>query len=302
MPIEYNQEKKLFHLKSKNTSYIIKIINNKYLAHLYWGKKLGGTIDFEDKIIYGDRPVTTVIKEDNLSLELLPQEYPAYGNTDYGLPSYKILQENGSRITNAVYSNHRIYKGKTDLKGLPAAYAKEDDNIQSLEIDLVDKIANFKITLIYTVFTDYDIITRSSRIINQGNKNLNLQAALSMSLDFDNSNFEMLQLSGAWGRERHIKSRPLVQGLQQIESKRGASSHNQNPFIALCRPNTDEFNGEVYAANLVYSGNFKAAIEVNHYNRSRLTLGINDFDFNWLLKSGEEFQTPEAVLAYSDQG
>jgi len=302
MAIDFNEQNKLFHLKTKNTSYIIKIVNDKYPAHLYWGKKLGGSLDFEHKILYGDRPVMTIIKEDNLSLELLPQEYPAYGNTDYGVPAYKILQNNGSRTTNAVYSDHRIYEGKPDLTGLPASYAEKKDNVQTLEIDLIDQTADLKITLIYTVFSDYDIITRSARISNQGENNLNLQSALSMNLDFDDSNFEMLQLSGAWGRERHLKTRPLVQGLQQIESKRGASSHYQNPFIALIRPNTDEFNGEVYAANLIYSGNFKASLEVNHYDRTRLTLGINDFDFNWLLKGGEEFQAPEAVLAYSDQG
>ncbi|MGP3778046.1 alpha-galactosidase [Halanaerobium saccharolyticum] len=302
MAIEFKQDKNIFHLKSKNTSYIIKIVNDKYPAHLYWGKKLSGSLDFEDKIIYGDRPVMTVIKEDNLSLELLPQEYPAYGNTDYGVPGYKILQENGSRTTNALYSEHRIYKDKTELTGLPASYAEADDNVESLEIDLVDQTADFKITLTYTVFADYDIITRSAKIINTGQKNLRLQSALSISLDFEDSDFEMLQLSGAWGRERHLKTRSLVQGLQQIESKRGASSHYQNPFIALSRPNTDEFQGEVYAANLVYSGNFKASVEVNHYERTRLSLGINDFDFSWLLEAGEEFQAPEAVLAYSDQG
>jgi alpha-galactosidase len=279
MAIDFNQKKELFHLKTKNTSYIIKIINDKYPAHLYWGQKLNGSLDFEDKILYGDRPVMTIIKEDNLSLELLPQEYPAYGNTDYGVPAYKILQENGSRTTNALYSEHRIYEGKSKLAGLPASYAEADDNVESLEIDLVDQTADFKITLTYTVFADYDIITRSAKIINEGQKDLKLQSAQSLSLDFEDSDFEMLQLSGAWGRERHLKTRPLVQGLQQIESKRGASSHYQNPFIALTRPNTDEFQGEVYAANLVYSGNFKAAVEVNHYDRTRLSLGINDFDF-----------------------
>ncbi|MFW5961932.1 MAG: glycoside hydrolase family 36 N-terminal domain-containing protein, partial [bacterium] len=208
MAIEFKQDKNIFHLKSKNTSYIIKIVNDKYPAHLYWGKKLSGSLDFENKIRYGDRPVMTIIKEDNLSLELLPQEYPAYGNTDYGVPACKVLQENGSRTTNAIYKEHRIYKGKKSLAGLPAAYAEENDRVQSLEIDLVDQTANLKITLNYTVFEDYDLICRSAKIKNLGEKNLRLQSALSMSLDFDDSNFQMLQLSGAWGRERHLKTRP----------------------------------------------------------------------------------------------
>ncbi len=302
MSINFNKNKKIFHLKSSNTSYIIKLVNGKYPAHLYWGKKLEGSLNFDHKIKFGDKPYTTLMSEDNLSLEVLPQEYPAYGNTDYGVPAYKILQENGSRITSAVYLEHRIYQGKKALKGLPASYSVQNDEVESLEIDLVDKTANFKITLKYSVFKDYDVITRSAEIKNLGEENLKLQSALSMSLDFCESNFEMLQLSGAWGRERHLKRSPLVQGLQQIESKSGASSHKQNPFIALARENTDEFNGEIFAASLVYSGNFKASVEVNHYDRTRLSIGINSFDFSWLLTKGQSFQTPEAVLAYSDSG
>ena len=149
MSINFNKEKETFHLKSKNTSYLIKLVKGKYPAHLYWGKRLEGSLDFDHKIRFGDRPVTSIIKEDNLSLEIMPQEYPAYGNTDYGVPAYKILQENGSRTTNAVYSQHRIYKGKNNLEDLPASYSKEADQVESLEIDLVDQTANFKITLKY---------------------------------------------------------------------------------------------------------------------------------------------------------
>ncbi|OUC50151.1 hypothetical protein B7939_13515, partial [Eggerthia catenaformis] len=102
--------------------------------------------------------------------------------------------------------------------------------------------------------------------------------------------------------ERAVERRPLVTGVQSVESRRGASSHQQNPFIALLRKNVDEDHGEVYAFNLVYSGNFLAQIEVDQFQTARVSMGINPFDFTWLLEPGESFQTPEVVMVYSDKG
>ena len=95
---------------------------------------------------------------------------------------------------------------------------------------------------------------------------------------------------------------PLRSGNQLIESRRGSSSHAQNPFIALASHDAIEEHGDVYGFNLVYSGNFLANVEVDMYNNSRAQIGINPFDFSWLLKPNEEFQAPEAVLVYSSNG
>lgn len=75
----------------------------------------------------------------------------------------------------------------------------------------------------------------------------------------------MLHFSGAWARERHLKTRKLEVGSQYIDSTRGASSAHQNPFIILKRPNTDEDMGEAIGFSLVYSGNFLAHVEVDHF-------------------------------------
>lgn len=125
---------------------------------------------------------------------------------------------------------------------------------------------------------------------------------MSANVDFKDSKFEMIQLSGSWARERHIIRTPLRIGGQCVESRRGASSHAQNPFMALVRKDATETNGDVYAMSLVYSGNFLANTEVDMYSKARMQIGINPFDFTWLLKAGEEFQAPEAVLVYSNEG
>lgn len=106
----------------------------------------------------------------------------------------------------------------------------------------------------------------------------------------------------AGGNERNVLRRPLTMGLQAVDSKRGSSSHQHNPFMALVRKGADEDQGEVYGFSLVYSGSFLANVEVDQYRTTRVTMGLNPFDFSWLLQPGASFQTPEAVMVYSSEG
>ena len=302
--IIFNEKTMEFHLQAKDTSYIFTILRNNQLGHLYYGKKIRHKDSFAHLITERNRSNVSNIYEgqENFSLEVFKQEYPSYGTTDYREPAFQILQEDGSRITNFEYNGHQIFKGKKPLDGLPATYVEHDDEAESIEISLYDKLIDGEIKLLYTVYEDYNVITRSAKFINHGKENFNISRALSASVDFFDSDFEMVQLSGAWSRERHVHSRKLNPGIQRISSTRGASSAHQNPFLALKRPHTCEHHGEVFGFSLVYSGNFLAQIEVDHYDVSRLTMGIHPFDFNWLLSGGESFQTPEVVMVYSEHG
>lgn len=304
MGIIYNQSEDIFHLQAKDSSYIMKVLETGHLAHLYWGRRLRDSNDFSELLNYKQRVLEPYLSKDNkdLSLDILPQEYPAYGRTDFRQPAYQIELENGSRITELKYQDHEIKQGKEKLAGLPATYVESESEAETLKITLVDEVAEIKVVLSYTVYEDFAAITRSAKLINTGQQSLELNRALSASVDFKDNDFNLLQLSGAWSRERHVKRRELEHGIQSIESTRGASSPYQNPFLALERKNSDEQQGEVYGFSLVYSGNFLAQVQVNHFEQTRVNLGINPFDFKWLLEAGESFQTPEVVMVYSSQG
>lgn len=304
MPILYNQDTKEFHLQSKNASYIFTVLENKQLGHLYYGKKLRHRHSFSHLYTSHARANVACVFEGDLdfSLDTLKQEYPSYGTSDFREPAYQILQENGSRITNFEYKGHRIYQGKPKLEGLPATYVEQNNEAATLEISLYDDVINAEMILQYTIFEQFNAITRNVKFINHGKENLNLARALSASVDFFDSDFEMVNLSGSWSRERHVKTRKLEPGIQNISSTRGASGTQQNPFVALKRPDTNEHQGEVFGFSFVYSGNFLAQVEVDQYDVARISMGINPFDFNWLLESNESFQTPEVVMVYSDQG
>ncbi|MFC0215196.1 alpha-galactosidase [Paenibacillus chartarius] len=304
MPIHYDAGSRTFHLQTSGTSYAMQVIKTGVLTHLYWGSKVRGTS--LDKLLQTASRASfspTPFPEDgSISFDSLPQEYPAYGTSDFRHPAYQVQLANGSTVTELLYRSHRIIAGKPALAGLPATYVEADDEADTLEIELVDDTAGLKAVLSYTAFRHFDAITRSVRFENIGGQPLRLLRALSASVDFPHRDFEVLNLYGSWSRERWIERRPLTSGMYSVSSSRGSSSHNQNPFLALLSPGADEDSGDVYGVNLVYSGNFAAHAESDQYHTSRLSIGLNPFDWSWLLEPGDTFQTPEAVMVHSAQG
>jgi alpha-galactosidase len=304
MSINYNDVTKVFHLQSEKTSYVMQVHRDGYLTHLYWGKKIRN-VNSEDLLNLrgrGSFSANPNAEDTILSLDTLQQEYPAYGNTDFRTPAYVIQLENGTAITDLRYKAHKIVNGKPQLDGLPATYVENDEEAQTLEIEMVDELIGLKVILSYSVYDKLNAITRNVKFVNEGTSNLKLLRALSMSIDINNNDYDFMHLHGSWARERHIQRRPLIDGNQSIESRRGSSSHNHNPFIALLsRDCTEEF-GQAYGFSLVYSGNFLAQAEVDQYKTTRVSMGINPFDFTWLLQTGESFQTPEVVMVYSSDG
>ena len=303
MSIEIDNKTLLFHLKSENTSYVMQVVRDGYLAHLYYGKKIK-KYNGSNKILFYDRGFSPNPDPNDrtFSLDTLPQEYQAFGNGDFRNPAYQVKLEDGSRISDLRYLGYECYKGKKVLEGLPATYVNDMDEAETLEIYLKDNIIGLKVILKYTLFHKKDVITRSVEFINESDSNIRLQRALSLSLDFRECDFEMISLYGAHNNEKNIARRRLISGVQGVDSARGSSSPHQAPFIALVRKETNEDLGEVYGFNLVYSGNFIAQVQVDQYENTRVSMGINPFDFSWLLKSDEKFQTPEVVMVYSDKG
>lgn len=304
MPIDFHENSHEFHLFNNRISYIIKVLRNGQLGQLYFGRQVPDREGHDYLVENTYRPVTSYVYDNDYSFSLgnLKQEYPAYGTTDYRLPAYEIKQPNGSTVTNFKYVSHKIFAGKPKLAGLPATYVENDAEATTLEILLHDELINVDQILSYTIFNQYNVIARSIKFINHSQQNYQLTTAMSMNLDLPDDNYDWLQFSGAWGRERQLKSAHLRPGVQSVGSTRGASSHMENPFIILKRPQTNDFQGEAFGFSLVYSGNFLAQAEVDPYKVTRVQLGINPFHFSWKLTPDSSFQTPEALMAYTHDG
>ena len=303
MAIVYDASSKTFNLSTSKTSYVLKVRGSNHVAHVYWGKKIKAkNLDYVLRSKNWGSFLTNTDNIDDFMLEMTPQEYPGYGSTDLRTPAVELQFSDGTSATDFRYESHNIYAGKNKLNNLPATYVEDENEAMTLELTLVDSLKNVKLILSYSVFEEFDAITRSVKIINESNEDVNINRVLSANVDFRDSDYELLQLSGAWARERHIIRKEIRSGSQSIGSRRGSSSHAQNPFMALVRKDTTEQHGEVYGFSLIYSGNFLANVEVDMYENARAQIGINPFDFTWLLKSKEEFTAPEAVLVYSNEG
>jgi len=227
-------------------------------------------------------------------------EFSVFGGGDYRLPTFHARYADGSTVSEFTYEGYRIMDGKPQLKGLPSTY--DEGDAQTLEITFRDSRTGIRAVLLYTIFEEYDVITRSIRYENCGTERADILSAQSTTVDFYGQDYKMLTLEGDWLRERSMEWRKVGHNTMTVESRRGMSSHMCNPFIALAETNATENGGDVYGFSLVYSGNFAASAEGNSCGGTRVTMGINPFNFEYPLSPGEQFQTPEVVMVYSDTG
>ena len=307
MAIHFFADQSLFLLQAGPASYAFTINEYGIPVHLHWGPFIAAPARGLNSVRLGDRPFSPTLAGAafGVSLDALPQEFPTYGSSDFRQPALEVYQpQTGSRILSLRHVSHRIEAGKPALAGLPATYAENPDDADTLVVLLEDKLLGLRVELLYTVFAHHPVITRSVRIVNAGTSTLELRRALSASIDFNPSfsGHKFIQLSGAWSRERDTHVSPLRPGIQSVESVRGTSSHQHNPFFALAELGANEEHGTVYGFNLVYSGNFLAQVGLDQFATARAQLGINPFDFSWQLGAGDTFQTPEAVLVFSSEG
>ena len=291
-------------MQTAKTSYIFKILENGNAGQLYYGPQIPVKKDYPNLASREEHDCTNTLTVDqsDFQLELIKQEYAGLGKGDYRYPAYQITYPNGSRTSEFEYTGYEVADGKERLKNMPSAFDDQGDDSQTLTVTFKDELANLVLQLHYTVFEKEDVIVRSATFINHGQEAVTLDRALSLQLDLPDHDYDMLQFSGSWARERHLIRTPLRSGIQSIGSLRVASSHQQNPFFALARPHTDNHQGAAFGFNFIYSGNFIDSVEVDQFDTTRVLVGINPDDFGWKLANGESFQTPEAVMTYTSDG
>lgn len=294
---------RIFKLDTPQTSYLIGVVDEEqFLGHIYYGAAIND-YHVSHLLKLDDNPrVPSVNNRDRGAfLDSFPMEYPTHGVGDYREACISIETQEGNRGLSLTYRSHRIVKGKAPLEGLPYCFGTEQE-CTGLEITCQDIPTGLQVILVYTVFEDVDVITRSTRIVNTGAQTIFLTKAFSACLDMENKNFEAVTLSGSWARERYIQSIPVSHNKLSAESTRGVTSHQMQPFMALKTKGTNQKQGEAYAMHFVYSGNFKVQVENDQFDQIRMVMGIHPEDFRWKLEPGDNFQTPEAVLVYSNQG
>lgn len=302
--INYDEKNRVFHLHNDQISYLLAVEDGKTLAHLYFGKAIKnyhGQLRYPrvDRGFSGNLPGSL---DRTFSRDSLPKEYSSAGEMDYHTPAAVIRQSDGSNALFLTYEGYKIVDGKPDLEGLPHSFVESKDEAQTLIVTLIDEKSKVKFELSYTIYRNRPVITRSVKVINDGDKKVNIEKVASMQIDFVDRNFESITLPGAHAHERRVERSEINQGIHVYSSHRGTSSHQMNPFMALVDPDTTEFVGDAYGFAFVYSGNHKFEVERDQFAQTHVNIGINDFNFNWELRPTASFQTPEVLMVYSDQG
>jgi alpha-galactosidase len=307
MAIHINADKRVFTLQTAHSTYQCKADEHGFLLHTYYGRKTDDT-DMSYLFLYADRgfcanPHEIGGHDRTYSLDALPQEEPVFGAGDYRTPALRVKNPDGSQICELRYAGYETIKGKYNIPGLP--HVRDDENstgAETLMIKLYDTYSGLEADLFYGIFEKLDVITRAVHFRNTGNKQLVLEKAASMALDFQDDNFDLVSFFGRHEGERTLQREKLGHGVKSIGSTRGASSHQYNPFAILSRPDTNETEGECYGFGFVYSGDFIMEADVDQLNQTRFVCGIHPDEFEWTLESGAEFWTPEIVCAYSSEG
>ena len=292
----------VFRLDTNNTSYAMAIVDGKYLVHVHFGGRISDT-DIANLTRCGENPfVPSVNPAEKVSYFGAAQpEYSCFGMGDFREACLDIKNGDGQRGAELIYQSYEILHEKPALPGLPASYG---EGCETLVIKLADPHEQLEVFLSYSVFADADVIVRSARIVNRAEQPVFLERALSACLHIEDEgrNFRALTFSGTWAREHRISTQEIGSGGVSAEALRGECGHSSQPFIAILSEGCGEDSGEVYAMHFVYSGNFLAKVQKDPFDQIRMVMGIHPETFEWKLEPGAAFDTPEAVLVYSDTG
>ena len=304
MAILFDAEKKIFKLDTASSSYVFAVHDSGRLLHLYYGAYLPDC-DMRyllDRGYFGSfTPDAAGYVGTEFSPDTQPSEYSCNGTGDFRISALQIRNADGNIATDIRYVSHRILSEKPVLPGMPSLRDENGDS-ETLEVTTLDQTTNAEVKLYYTVYKDLPVMTRHAVVTNTSDLAMELERVFSACLDFNTMDYDMVHLYGKWAKERTVTERPLCHGIQSIQSERGSSSHNHNPFVALKPVAPPGKRRGPYGVNLIYSGNFSIEAEVDCLNATRLLAGINPTDFTWRLEPNESFTAPEAVMVYTDKG
>ncbi len=264
-----------FVLETKNTHYVLGVDKYGYNRHIHWGKKCNIT-DYEAKDIWDEN-------SNHTRLDMAKQEFTVFGGTMYRESDLKVQFPDKCR--------------EIDLEFVDA---NAEDNL--LTFTLKDKHYPLQIALKYKIQDNNDIITRWAEITNTGDGDITVDRMFSAELTLPSVEpYIIKNTNGSWGGEYVETESELQGGALVFDSKRGTSGHNQSPYF-IAYQNADENFGDVYFGTLAYSGNFKVLCTRDLFYTTRVSLGLNDFDFKHILKPNETFVTPMVYCGYSMNG
>jgi alpha-galactosidase len=276
--IRFDTASKSFELKAGAVSYVFGINERGELQTMHWGRQLSDRDALPAASVGRDRssfePTTNLVQ----------QEYPGWGAAFYGEPALKVTFPDGNRDLVLHYVSHTI-------------------DGQQLRVQLKDVSRDVQVELRYEIDPASGILGRSARIQNHTRAALNVEhaAAAAWSLPAGDD-YHLYSLSGRWAGEWELSDSQLAHHTTVLESRRGMTGHQNNPWFALGHDETNENAGPVWFGALAWSGSWRITIEQDQLSRVRVTGGYNPFDFSYRLQPGGALETPVFYAGYTEGG
>jgi alpha-galactosidase len=274
----------VFRLDGGNTTYAFGVNERGDLQPLYWGGRLGPHDAFPaahsfPELASFDPPNATT-----------PQEYAGWGGGLYTEPALKVSFADGNRDLILRF-----------IKATP-------DGANALEILLKDISREIYVTLRYSMDSESGILARSASIENREKQPVLVEQAAAAQFTLPPARYTLTYLTGRWAGEWSLNQELIQGGARVLESRRGTTGHQANPWFAISRQEpsgpvaASETHGEVWFGALAWSGSWRITVDRTPFEYVRVTGGFNPFDFGYKLKPGEHLETPIFYSGYSAHG
>ena len=290
----------LFVLSTISSTLVLSVRTLKKVTTEYFGKRLSDDIDLTPILhTYGaTRGRSTILEKEgpNISLNDIPSDFSTPLLGDYNNPSIIIDGDKGAVYDFRFLSFEIIEHRKKN--GYPTPHGKAEE----LVISLQDEAMEAELELHYVCYEEAGVIGRYAILRNKGKEEMRIKKIASLQLVLDDRGYEFVSFNGNWAGEWNKDVAPIHKLRYSFGSFTGSSTDYNQPFFILKKKECSYLNGECYGFNLIYSGNHLEEIENNSYGEVRIITGISTLFFEKSLKEGEEFETPEAVMAFSKDG
>ncbi len=275
--VSFDSATQVFRLDGGNVSYVFGVNPRGELQQLYWGGRLGATDSFP-----AAKPMPEWASFDD-SYTNTPQEYPGWGAGLYVEPALKITFADGNRDLVLHYASHKATE-------------------HGFDVELKDIERPIYVTLHYAMDPETGVLARSATIENRDAEPVTIEQAAAASWALPAGKYTLNYLTGRWAGEWTLNQVPFEHGERVMESRRGSTGHQANPWFAIQAGAADEEHGEVWFGALGWSGSWRITVERDQLDAIRVTGGFNPFDFGYVLHPGQSLETPVFYGGYSAHG
>jgi alpha-galactosidase len=279
--VHFDAGKKVFRLDGGNTTYVFGVNTRGELQQLYWGGRLGATDSFPEA-----KPLREWASFDS-SYSNTPQEYAGWGAGLFNEPALKVTFPDGNRDLVLHYESHT-------------------ETAHGFDVVLKDISRPIFVTLHYAMDPESGILARNATIENRGTGSdagaVTVEQAAAAAWALPAGHYTLNYLTGRWAGEWTLTQEAVHPGARVIESRRGSTGHQANPWFAIQAGDANEDHGDVWFGALGWSGSWRITVEQDQLDEVRVTGGFNPFDFGYVLKGGEKLETPVFYGGYAHNG